>query len=711
MKNDRQPENQCLFFRLAKKDIPSARSHSTKEDRMINHLFSIRFFLNIILRSSIVHPLVAFSALVFFSPVVFSQVEDVTGSIFILNENGLSHAESDRIRSWISDTEARLPRRMKTSIPGPIRIRFQQRDQFETMPIPTCGASGAQSPGLSRLDSDNEITLNRNMVSVIAAGEENAATFPCEQKNLYRMATAELISQVAVIYDNLAILSDWERREQKKCSPPTPYNSKYPPKSEPIQCRFLRKRHSTVSSTVGWLNSLAFSINGTNGNTNTSRTAKPDELATPQKSFAVNMGYFLLDQEFQCRHPALNDLLVQHFGSRPFPKNSCALNTEVLLQSPARFAALDLNRLYQVHYLIAGEGEDFSSTWGHAMFRLVFCAPERPVAGPECLQDINHHVVLSFRAFIEDFVQNAFKGLTGRYPSLLFLIPFPDVWREYVIGESRTMKSIPLKLSREEAVRFVHLALEKYWGYEGRYYFLTNNCATESWNLLAGALGDLGFETNRPDLITPGGLSTFLKAIGRADFAALENPSLRKSLVFNGLFSTLEKKLEFLRDLQGYPKSLDVRDLVQKFNTKERQKLYRQLIEQNPASQQRIKPAFLYIEDYNDTKLQKQAKSEAAKLIARHGSADQATHNAQQELLRAAQEQFARIRPKQMALGGYGVPLAHERLDHDEALDIAEESEELVKKLSDFLLEHDLRHIRSGADDSQKFRQEILSKL
>ncbi|HAQ88485.1 MAG TPA: hypothetical protein DCR78_18895, partial [Pseudomonas sp.] len=143
------------------------------------------------------------------------------------------------------------------------------------------------------------------------------------------------------------------------------------------------------------------------------------------------------------------------------------------------------------------------SRWGHSMLRLVICAPGRP-RGPDCRLDLDHHLVLSFRAFVGDVQLSSWNGLTGVYPSRLFVLPLGQVIDEYTKVELRSLASIPLKLQREEIENLVIRSAEMHWSYDGDYYFLSNNCAVETLKLLRSG-------TARPELaaldsILPSGL-------------------------------------------------------------------------------------------------------------------------------------------------------------------------------------------------------------
>lgn len=229
-------------------------------------------------------------------------------------------------------------------------------------------------------------------------------------------------------------------------------------------------------------------------NHNASASLEPKEFRSLQDAFAINMTHLILDPEFECRKPAIAAFLAKKTGVQLL--GHCKKNYEVLIQSAhpednyRGTSLISPERVYQVHYLFAGKGKALMSRWGHAMFRLVVCAPTRKVPGPECIRDVSHHVVLSYRASMNDIEINYAKGLFGGYSSQMFVFRFLEVVQEYTKHELRDLYSVPLKLNAEEKREFLDLALERFWTYEGEYFFLNNNCGTEAVKHLGTALGD-----------------------------------------------------------------------------------------------------------------------------------------------------------------------------------------------------------------------------
>lgn len=225
--------------------------------------------------------------------------------------------------------------------------------------------------------------------------------------------------------------------------------------------------------------------------------ASPDpyEWKNPREALAVNMEYFVLDPSFSCRRPGLDRLFREHFGlPQKRRDNTCPLKPQVLInfstqhEPSVRWETWDFAKLYQIHYLYAGSGAEGSSRFGHAMLRLVFCAPSRTQVGPDCLKDVFAHRVVSFRAAVNQPVVDWWKGLNGDYPAILFLMPFADVHRDYTYKEMRELFSLPLALTLLEKQRLFDRIVEMHWSYQGAYRFLSDNCAHETMNLLQSAL-------------------------------------------------------------------------------------------------------------------------------------------------------------------------------------------------------------------------------
>ena len=261
----------------------------------------------------------------------------------------------------------------------------------------------------------------------------------------------------------------------------------------------------------------------------TSRNAfsdrSPDryELSKPSEFVAVNLEHFLLDPDYACRRPALHRYFSGRFHWSP-PHAACAPGQVFLRADPeegeAALLPLAASRVYAVDYLLAAANEQPMSRWGHSMLRLVICAPGR-APGPACRLDLRYHRVLSVRAFVDDVQISSWRGLTGSYPSRLFLLPLDQVIDEYTKVELRGLQSIPLRLDQAEIADLLERAAQLHWTYDGRYYFIGNNCAVETFKLLHDGVPRLAGESLSS--ITPTGLLRRLEKAGVADGAVLDD--------------------------------------------------------------------------------------------------------------------------------------------------------------------------------------------
>lgn len=253
----------------------------------------------------------------------------------------------------------------------------------------------------------------------------------------------------------------------------------------------------------------------------------PDEYErrSPAEFVAVNFEHYVLDADYTCRRPALAAWFAQRIGP---PQGVTPCETALpYLQADNDAGAmslltLDPARVYAVDYLLAEGNEQPMSRWGHSMLRLVICAPGR-APGPACRLDLQYHRVLSFRAFVGDVQISSWRGLTGSYPSRLFVLPLNQVVDEYTKVELRALSSVPLALTPDEVAALLERAAQVHWSYDGRYYFIGNNCAVETYKLLHDGVPRLA--AANLSSITPRGLRQRLQRAGIADLQVLDDPA------------------------------------------------------------------------------------------------------------------------------------------------------------------------------------------
>lgn len=274
---------------------------------------------------------------------------------------------------------------------------------------------------------------------------------------------------------------------------------------------------------------------GRSGNHFSQRSPDPYERASPAEFLAVNAEHFLLDPGYACRRPALAAWFDSTIGTRGDDAARCDARMPLVQSDDATGTAslleLDPARVYAVDYLLAEGNDQMMSRWGHSMLRLVICAPGRP-PGPACRMDLAHHRVLSFRAFVGDVQISSWRGLTGSYPSRLFVLPLNQVINEYTQVELRGLASVPLRLQPTEIASLLERVAQVHWSYDGRYLFVSNNCAVETGKLLQA--GVPGWATPGLNRITPRGLLDRLQRQGHADGSVLRDrdAALRQGYYF-----------------------------------------------------------------------------------------------------------------------------------------------------------------------------------
>ena len=292
---------------------------------------------------------------------------------------------------------------------------------------------------------------------------------------------------------------------------------------------------------------------GRGANRFSDRSPDAYERHSPAEFVAVNLEHYVLDADYACRRPALAAWFSERLGP-PHAAAACAPTLPYLQADNDAGAmsllALDPARVYAVDYLLAEGNEQPMSRWGHGMLRLVICAPGR-VPGPACRLDLQYHRVLSFRAFVGDVQISSWRGLTGSYPSRLFVLPLNQVIDEYTKVELRALSSVPLALRPDEIAALLTRAAQVHWSYDGRYYFISNNCAVETYKLLHDGvprLAEAGMSS-----ITPRGVRQRLQRAGLADLHVLDDraQATRQGYYFESAAAHYQAMFDVLR--RGIP--------------------------------------------------------------------------------------------------------------------------------------------------------------
>lgn len=461
-----------------------------------------------------------------------------------LDASGLSSAERQASQALLDQASAALP---------PSFIQRLDRQ------VTVSWSGDLPRAAFGRTTRRDALVLNAGLLPRLVDPQQAAAPSGRTHGTLQRELLATVIHELTHLYDRAGLWPEDQRRLQWHCRQAHQASG---PVGLRGQCRGQEARRFSLSDDpqlldlAGWQQQVGKRGAREQDNGQVARSPDSYELSNPREFVAVNMEYFLLDPTYACRRPTLQRYLRQHFAWQPAQQAACS-GDFAYLNAGRDFARqplgrLDPQRVYQVDYLLAEPNQQWASRWGHSMLRLVVCAPGRS-RGPACRLDLNQHLVLSYRAFVGDVQLSSWDGLTGAYPSRLFILPLAQVIEEYTKVELRGLASVPLRLSREEIERLVTRAVEQHWSYDGDYWFLSNNCAVETLKLLRSGTGR--DELQALDSIMPNGLLDLLEARGLADRSVLDDPreALRLGYRFDSFRERYQAMFEILRNRLTLP--------------------------------------------------------------------------------------------------------------------------------------------------------------
>lgn len=448
-----------------------------------------------------------------------------------LDTDGLNRAERQLSQQLIDEALDALPPSFIQRLDRQVSVRWE-----DDLPANAYGR-------ITRLDS---LTLNASLLPRLLDPQQAGAPSGRPHGTLHREVLATIVHELTHLYDRARLWPAAEQNLLQRCQARVASSGAVGLADE---CRGQDARRFTLSDDprlldlAGWQQAVGKRGEREQDNGQNSRSPDLYELSNPREFVAVNLEYFLLDPGYACRRPALQRYFAAHFAWAPRQQQACAAGY-AYLNAGRDFARqplgqLDPERVYEVDYLLAEPNQQWASRWGHSMLRLVICAPGRP-RGPDCRLDLQEHLVLSYRAFVGDVQLSSWDGLTGAYPSRLFVLPLAQVIEEYTKVELRGLASVPLKLQRSELEQLVERAAELHWSYDGDYWFLSNNCAVETLKLLRSGSGR--DELQALDSIMPNGLLEILDGRGLADRSVLADP--REALRLGYRFDSFRERYQ-----------------------------------------------------------------------------------------------------------------------------------------------------------------------
>ncbi|MCK5072414.1 MAG: DUF4105 domain-containing protein [Bacteriovoracaceae bacterium] len=425
-----------------------------------------------------------------------SKAEVETGFALDTDYNFKNHKNEKKIKYFFHKISSLIAPKLKDKINTTIQISFKDfKDSGELNNV--CNISEKNKIIWGETDGKNKILLNRNLLTYII-NNNGTDILPCLHGSFHRIATATIIHELAHIYD---------LNGKDIHSSSTDYKS-----LTGITRKRLRKR------------------------INKNLTRSPDiyEYKNTKEHFAVNLEYFFLDPDYKCRRPLLYSFFQKHFDFIPYPSGKCEINTniDIIVNGKLQKFKLAPSRIYDIHYLHAGKAKPIMSRFGHSMFRIITCAPNRKEVSEKCLQDTSHHLVAGFVAMIGDISISNLKGLTGKYPVRLTITSLSAKIQEYTRQQLRDLTSVPLNLSKNKIDGFMKHLLSSNWEYKGKYYFLSENCATEAMKILRRVFPE--DKTFKKKIRTPVSLYNLL--VKKMKLTEFFNDNNKGTLIKNGYY-------------------------------------------------------------------------------------------------------------------------------------------------------------------------------
>jgi hypothetical protein len=552
-----------------------------------------------------------------------------------LDDAGLTFEQRRASQQLLDAVVALLPPPLVAQLDREVTLRWSSRLPDDVM--------GRARPG-------DQILFNCRWLDALVQGDATALPADRQHGTLQRELQATLIHE-------LAHRCDRQRKSTGLIGLPAECLGQ-------AQRRFTLGDHPRLLELAGWPLRVGGRGEIESQNNQYLRSPDPYELSNPREFVAVNLEYYLLDHQYRCRRPALHDFFQDHFNWAPPESAGCAegysyINAGLDPDRPA-LGKLDPERIYQVHFLLAEPSDAWVSRWGHSMLRVVICAPGRP-RGSACLLDLEHHLVLSFRAFVGDVQQSSWDGLTGAYPSRLFLLPLQQVVEEYTKVELRLLQSLPLRLTRDEQIALVERAVELHWSYDGTYYFVSKNCAVETLKLLRSG-------TRRPAIrqvesVTPTGLLTLLKASGVVDDSVLQDQreAQRQGFYFDSYRERYRLMFDIVRERLEVPQER-VEDWLE-LSAQDRQPWI--------AHADRRAAAAMLLHDLKQ------------RYLSREGSRNAGLEEAGELMGQLLKDSAFLSRPASLLDAGYGLPQQEERMQLKRASDASQQGLLAITELLD----------------------------
>lgn len=368
-----------------------------------------------------------------------------------------SHVSSPAVDSLLEEALKLLPEKVKSDLNGTIPVVFKKLDKTVNFEVPCKQTTSKQTYGRA---ANGKVFLNQNFLPLL----DDQTQFDCGHRSWRKQALATLLHEVIHL---------WEQKQKNKPSSSRHYT-------------YLAHGQRKV---IG---------RNTIRNQNSERSPDAYELSNTAEHFAVNFEYFLLDSTYSCRRPNIAAYFKElfHHDTADCTPNRTIHVANIKGSVPFEFSNTHVK---EIHYLLASKGSGISSKFGHTLFRLVTDDPRKDI-------------VVGFVAEVDGLSLSNLGGITGKYPSRLFVGPLQKTIDDYTKVEFRDLYSYKLEINDEQRQALLDQMLTVYWEYSGKYRFFSNNCADEGLFLLKSALPDSPLISRQ--VLTPYGLRKVLRQSG-----------------------------------------------------------------------------------------------------------------------------------------------------------------------------------------------------
>ncbi len=646
------------------------------------------------------------------SSLSLSSLADSQNWISIPTSQKLHAAEKAGAQSLIAETLAILPPRVQ-------QVLSLRKLELSFVELPKNAWGRIRSEGWFKSKSKRRnIELNKEFLTLFRAEAPSEEMLKASKAygSPERLAMGSLLHEIAHHYDysraflpdEARLLNDCQKKRNETLRLQNERRIVVNNSSEELklllglECRDMLERQGIISDSLRFQALSGYKKKIFPKNENDGRLVNSYELESVFENFAVNFEFFLLDPSYRCRRPAYHQHFKEHFGWEPEGGDRCA--PFPLADSRGKALRLDPSRVFEVQYLLAGKGSGIESRFGHSLLRFVVCRPGRQL-GPECRLDREHHLTIAFLGRVDDLKMNPLKGLWGAYASTLIIDKFEHTLRQYTKEQLRSLESYPIKLSQTEVQTLVGMAVETFWTYEGSYYFLSRNCASEMLDLLQASIKSKAFQFS--GAMSPGGVLKQLKKYGLVEKTS-------EPEIFPPHTEQLEKRFNEMTDALavGSLAELGFENFLYRTTSEERREVYEAVLKKHQkslaakaksliaAGQTReaminfitLPANFLYLENFLSAQAMASLEGQKSRLLVKFVESDYVPEENKFPL--GFREAIAKLRTlreqiRQKALPEttqYGNP-TDEELErmNDASAEHAEENEELSRAIGLFL--------------------------